>query len=58
LSPATADGSGKFVLPDEVRRLVAGLDQKIAADKSFPFKTETDPVHLNKRVNSLLSRFI
>jgi cardiolipin synthase C len=46
------------ITPDEIRRLVAGLDQKIAADKSFPFKTDTDPAHLNTMVASLLKRLI
>jgi cardiolipin synthase C len=46
------------ITPDEVRRLVAGLDREIAADRSFPFSTATDPALLDKMVNSLLARFI
>jgi putative cardiolipin synthase len=43
---------------DETRQLVAALARKIAADKSFPFSTETDQARLNHMVSTLLARFI
>jgi putative cardiolipin synthase len=42
---------------DQGRQLLAGLARKIAADKSFPFSTETDPARLSHIVGTLLARF-